>query len=166
MTSLAYEAVLLLGFGGPEAEAEVVPFLERVTAGRGIPRERLVEVGQHYFTLGGVSPIDVYKRQITSTSGPRAAATAADVPWGRARKQTSCPARLSGVVAVIVRPASGVRCWWWVRSSVPALAPAVSAPIFTSGWPRSSRSNSPPAYPVAPATATEMLMRMTMPYPE
>ena len=64
MTSLAYDAVLLLGFGGPEAEAEVVPFLERVTAGRGIPRERLVEVGQHYFTLGGVSPINAQNRSL------------------------------------------------------------------------------------------------------
>jgi protoporphyrin/coproporphyrin ferrochelatase len=56
--SLSYDAVLLLGFGGPESVEEVVPFLQRVTAGRGIPDERLIEVGQHYFTLGGVSPIN------------------------------------------------------------------------------------------------------------
>lgn len=62
--SLAYDAVLLLGFGGPEAEDEVVPFLERVTAGRGIPPERLREVGRHYFTLGGVSPINAQNRAL------------------------------------------------------------------------------------------------------
>lgn len=62
--SIAYDAVLLLGFGGPESEAEVLPFLERVTAGRGIPVERLREVGQHYFTLGGVSPINEQNRQL------------------------------------------------------------------------------------------------------
>lgn len=60
--TLGYDAVVLLGFGGPEGVDEVVPFLERVTAGRGIPRERLVEVGQHYFTLGGVSPINAQNR--------------------------------------------------------------------------------------------------------
>jgi len=62
--SLGYDAVVLLGFGGPEGTDEVVPFLERVTAGRGIPRERLVEVGQHYFTLGGVSPINAQNREL------------------------------------------------------------------------------------------------------
>ena len=64
--SLGYDAVMLLGFGGPEAVEEVVPFLERVTAGRGIPADRLVEVGQHYFTLGGVSPINAQNRALLS----------------------------------------------------------------------------------------------------
>jgi ferrochelatase len=61
---LKYDALVLMGFGGPEGEDEVVPFLERVTAGRGIPRERLREVGQHYFTLGGVSPINAQNRAL------------------------------------------------------------------------------------------------------
>lgn len=64
LTHLAYDAVVLLGFGGPEDEAGVIPFLERVTAGRGIPPERLVEVGHHYFTLGGVSPINAQNRAL------------------------------------------------------------------------------------------------------
>lgn len=62
--TLGYDAVLLLGFGGPESEPEVVPFLERVTAGRGIPPERLLEVGEHYFALGGVSPINAQNRAL------------------------------------------------------------------------------------------------------
>lgn len=53
-----YDALLLVSFGGPERTEDVVPFLENVTAGRGIPRERLEEVGQHYFDLGGRSPIN------------------------------------------------------------------------------------------------------------
>ncbi|MFP5283894.1 MAG: ferrochelatase [Actinomycetes bacterium] len=53
-----YEAVLLVSFGGPEGPDDVVPFLENVTRGRGIPRERLVEVGEHYFRFGGRSPIN------------------------------------------------------------------------------------------------------------
>lgn len=62
-----YDAVLLLGFGGPEGPDEVLPFLERVTAGRGIPTERLVEVGRHYFTLGGVSPINAQNRELLAS---------------------------------------------------------------------------------------------------
>ena len=53
-----YDAVLLLSFGGPRGPQDVVPFLENVTRGRGIPRERLVEVGEHYFARGGASPIN------------------------------------------------------------------------------------------------------------
>ena len=44
-----------MSFGGPEAPEEVVPFLRNVTAGRGIPEERLEEVGEHYFGFGGKS---------------------------------------------------------------------------------------------------------------
>src|SRR6187551_2695024 len=53
-----YDALLVVSFGGPERPEEVVPFLENVTRGRGIPRERLAEVGEHYFLFGGKSPIN------------------------------------------------------------------------------------------------------------
>ena len=59
-----YDAVLLTSFGGPEEPDEVMPFLERVTAGRGIPRERLEEVSHHYLALGGVSPINEQNREL------------------------------------------------------------------------------------------------------
>lgn len=74
-TTLKYDAWVLLGFGGPEGTDEVVPFLERVTAGRGIPKERLVEVGQHYFTLGGVSPINQQNRELLAALAEELAAT-------------------------------------------------------------------------------------------
>lgn len=61
---MSFDAVVMVGFGGPESVDEVVPFLERVTAGRGIPPERLLEVGQHYLTLGGVSPINAQNRAL------------------------------------------------------------------------------------------------------
>lgn len=53
-----FDALLLLSFGGPEGNDEVIPFLENVTRGRGIPKERLEKVGEHYFYFGGVSPIN------------------------------------------------------------------------------------------------------------
>ena len=59
-----YDALLVLSFGGPEGNDEVVPFLENVTRGRGIPRERLEEVGEHYFNFDGISPINAQNREL------------------------------------------------------------------------------------------------------
>nr|WP_090341764.1 ferrochelatase [Mycolicibacterium malmesburyense]CRL71823.1 ferrochelatase [Mycolicibacterium malmesburyense] len=58
------EAVLLLSFGGPERPEDVIPFLENVTRGRGIPRERLAAVAEHYLHFGGVSPINGINRAV------------------------------------------------------------------------------------------------------
>jgi protoporphyrin/coproporphyrin ferrochelatase len=59
-----YEAVLLVSFGGPERPEDVMPFLENVTRGRGIPPERLAEVGRHYLLFGGKSPINDQCRRL------------------------------------------------------------------------------------------------------
>jgi ferrochelatase len=56
--SLAYDAVLLIAFGGPTAPEEIRPFLARVTQGIPIPPERLEEVAHHYEAVGGKSPIN------------------------------------------------------------------------------------------------------------
>jgi ferrochelatase len=74
------DALLLVSFGGPEQPADVVPFLENVTRGRGIPPERLAEVGRHYLDVfGGVSPINEQCRQLVA-----ALEQAQDLPvyWG------------------------------------------------------------------------------------
>jgi protoporphyrin/coproporphyrin ferrochelatase len=54
----AYDAFLLQSFGGPEGPDDVMPFLENVTRGRGIPPERLAKVAEHYYAVGGASPIN------------------------------------------------------------------------------------------------------------
>jgi protoporphyrin/coproporphyrin ferrochelatase len=59
-----YDAVLLVSFGGPEGPDDVLPFMENVTRGRNIPRERLEEVSQHYHRFGGVSPINEQNRDL------------------------------------------------------------------------------------------------------
>ncbi len=60
-------ALLLVSFGGPEGPDDVVPFLENVTRGRGIPAERLAEVGRHYLDgFGGVSPINAQCRALVA----------------------------------------------------------------------------------------------------
>lgn len=58
-----FDAVLLIAFGGPENPDEVRPFLERVTAGRRIPRARLDEVVRHYELIGGRSPLNELTRR-------------------------------------------------------------------------------------------------------
>ncbi|MDR3083035.1 MAG: ferrochelatase [Streptomyces sp.] len=79
-----YDALLLLSFGGPEGPDEVVPFLENVTRGRGIPKERLKEVGQHYFLFGGVSPINGQNRALLDAFRKDFAGHGLDLPvyWG------------------------------------------------------------------------------------
>ena len=57
-----YDGILLLSFGGPEKPEDVMPFLRNVTAGRGIPDERLTTVAEHYYSFGGKSPINDQNR--------------------------------------------------------------------------------------------------------
>lgn len=59
-----FDAVLIVSFGGPEGPADVMPFLENVTRGRGVPQERLEEVAHHYQRFGGVSPINAQNRAL------------------------------------------------------------------------------------------------------
>src|SRR6185503_8728086 len=65
-TAMELDALLLLSFGGPEAPEHVMPFLDNVTRGRGIPRERLASVAEHYLHFGGVSPINGINRELIS----------------------------------------------------------------------------------------------------
>lgn len=58
MTSVPYDSLLLVSFGGPESREDVMPFLENVVRGKAVPKERLLEVAQHYYELGGASPIN------------------------------------------------------------------------------------------------------------
>jgi ferrochelatase len=59
-----YDAVLILSFGGPEQPDDVLPFLGNVLRGRNIPRERMLEVAEHYYHFGGKSPINDQNREL------------------------------------------------------------------------------------------------------
>ncbi len=59
-----YDAILLVSFGGPEGPDDVMPFLENVLRGRNVPRERMLEVAEHYQHFGGVSPINAQNRAL------------------------------------------------------------------------------------------------------
>jgi protoporphyrin/coproporphyrin ferrochelatase len=54
----AYQAILLIAFGGPASPEEIRPFLDRVTKDIRIPPERLEEVAHHYEAVGGKSPLN------------------------------------------------------------------------------------------------------------
>jgi len=83
-TPVAYDALLLAGFGGPEGQEDVIPFLRNVTRGRGIPDERLEEVAHHYRHFGGVSPINGQNRALKSALEAELKARGLDLPvyWG------------------------------------------------------------------------------------
>jgi ferrochelatase len=59
-----FDALLIVGFGGPEKPEDVVPFLENVTRGRNVSHERLMEVAEHYHHFGGASPINGQVRDL------------------------------------------------------------------------------------------------------
>ena len=79
-----YDAILLASFGGPRGPEDVMPFLENVTRGRGVPRKRLEEVAQHYLELGGESPINEQNRELIAALEAELRERGIDVPisWG------------------------------------------------------------------------------------
>ncbi len=75
-----YDAILLVSFGGPEGPDDVIPFMENVTRGRNVPRERLEEVSQHYVQFGGKSPINDQNRALKAELEKLLAAEGPDLP--------------------------------------------------------------------------------------
>ncbi len=79
-----YDALLVVSFGGPEKPEDVLPFLENVTRGRGIPHERLLEVAEHYYHFGGKSPINDQCRALIEALRNEFEASHVNLPiyWG------------------------------------------------------------------------------------
>ncbi|MBF6449207.1 MULTISPECIES: ferrochelatase [Nocardia] len=107
------DALLLLSFGGPERPEDVMPFLENVTRGRGVPRERLDEVAQHYLHFGGVSPINALNRELIAAIEAEFAARAVDLPvyfgnrnWHPMVEETVATMRADGIGHALVFPTS------------------------------------------------------------
>jgi ferrochelatase len=74
-----FDALLIVSFGGPEKREDVLPFLENVLRGRNVPRERLLEVAEHYYRFDGRSPINDQNRELIA-----ALRSAVEIPvyWG------------------------------------------------------------------------------------
>lgn len=79
-----YDAILLVSFGGPEGPDDVMPFLENVLRGKNVPRERMLEVAEHYNHFGGVSPINAQCRDLLEALRSELEEHGSDLPvyWG------------------------------------------------------------------------------------
>ncbi len=80
----SYDALIVVSFGGPENRDEVIPFLENVLRGRNVPRERMLEVAEHYYHFGGKSPINDQNRALIAALKAELASRGPDLPiyWG------------------------------------------------------------------------------------
>jgi ferrochelatase len=79
-----YDALLIVSFGGPDKRDDVLPFLENVLRGRNVPRERMLEVAEHYYAFGGRSPINDQNRALIAAVEKQLAAHGPQLPiyWG------------------------------------------------------------------------------------
>ena len=79
-----YDALLLVSFGGPERPEDVIPFLENVLRGKNVPRERMLEVAEHYYQFGGKSPINDQARDLIAALQSELASRGPNLPiyWG------------------------------------------------------------------------------------
>ena len=84
MNNSDFDALLLISFGGPEGPDDVMPFLENVLRGKNVPRERMLEVAEHYNHFGGISPINEQNRQLLAAIKQELADHDIDLPvyWG------------------------------------------------------------------------------------
>lgn len=138
------DCVLLVSFGGPEGPEDVLPFLQNVTRGRGIPAARLEEVSRHYLELfGGVSPINAQARALTAALEQELARRGPDLPvyWGNrnwhpflaeALAQMRADDRRHALALVTSAFPSYSGCrqyredWWRARAEVGSGAPLVT----------------------------------------
>lgn len=102
-----YDALLIVGFGGPEQPDDVMPFLENVTRGKPVPRERLQEVAEHYQHFGGVSPINQQVRDLIHVLRPELIERGIDLPifWGNRNWHPLLTETLESMTAVGVKRA-------------------------------------------------------------
>jgi ferrochelatase len=113
-----YDAVLVMSFGGPEGLDDVIPFLENVTRGRNIPRERLEQVAHHYEHFSGVSPINEQNRALIraleaelSANGPRLPVYFGNRNWHPLVADTIRQMRDDGIKRVITFVTAGFSCY-------------------------------------------------------
>lgn len=84
MTEIPFDSLILVSFGGPEGPDDVIPFLENVLRGRNVPRERMLEVAEHYQHFGGVSPLNAQNRRMIAELADELARVGISLPmyWG------------------------------------------------------------------------------------
>lgn len=115
---MTYDAILFVSFGGPEGPEDVMPFLENVLRGRNVPRERMLEVAEHYQHYGGVSPINAQNRALIAAlekeladHGPRLPVYFGNRNWHPLLGDTLRQMRDDGVKRAIAFVTSAFSCY-------------------------------------------------------
>ena len=108
-TTTPIDAVLFISFGGPEGPDDVLPFLENVLRGRNVPRERMLEVAEHYLHFGGVSPINAQIRELIAAVREDFQQNGVSLPiyWGNRNWHPLLPAAMQEMTTAGVRRALG-----------------------------------------------------------
>ena len=107
MSQPHYDAVLVVSFGGPEGLADVLPFLENVLRGKNVPRERMLEVAEHYRQFGGVSPLNAQNRALIAALESELKGNGVSLPvyWGNRNWHPFLPDTLRQMAADGIRRA-------------------------------------------------------------
>ena len=132
-----YDAILVLSFGGPEKREDVIPFLENVLRGKPVPRERLLEVAEHYYHFDGVSPINQQCRDLLTALRTELDQHHINLPlyWGNRNWHPLLPETLkkmhdNGVRRVLCYVTSGFSCYSGCRQYRENVATALQDPAL------------------------------------
>lgn len=96
-----FDSLLVVSFGGPEGREEVLPFLENVLRGKNVPRQRMLEVAEHYYHFDGVSPINAQNRALIAALETELERRHIDLPiyWGNRNWQPLLPDTLRAMAS-------------------------------------------------------------------
>lgn len=113
-----YDAILFVSFGGPDKADDVMPFLENVLRGRNVPKERMLEVAEHYHHFGGKSPINEQNialinaiREELATLGPQIPVYWGNRNWYPLLTDTIREMKDAGVRKALAFVTSGFSCY-------------------------------------------------------
>jgi ferrochelatase len=103
----SFDALLVVSFGGPEKHEDVLPFLENVLRGKNVPRERMLEVAEHYYHFDGRSPINDQNKQLIAALEQEFKNHGVNVPiyWGNRNWHPLLPDTLKQMQADGIRRA-------------------------------------------------------------
>lgn len=124
-----YDALLVVSFGGPEKHEDVIPFLENVLRGRNVPRERLLEVAEHYYHFDGRSPINDQNRALVAALKQR---VSLPIYWGNRNwhpllTDTVCQMRDDGIRTALAFVTSAFGSYSGCRQYIENIASARAA---------------------------------------
>jgi ferrochelatase len=134
MNEQNFDALILISFGGPEGHDDVMPYLENVLRGKNVPRERMLEVAEHYYHFDGVSPINQQNRDLIDAIKVELKEHDIDLPvyWGNRNWHPMIPDALremknDGVKKALAFFTNGYSCYSGCRQYRENIADAQAA---------------------------------------